>query len=381
MTGPVSVAQARARAAKTVERGQREWASCGDDPPAVLGIPLRPPTERSALADARAVSDWAASWRSVSGDGVQLTWTQRNWPSAGRQEVPERLSLHGADAIARFAGREALRGWMLLRDRAVELRDRFGDAPDVVRELQRRGGAIARLADADFELLLDVLAWLTSHPSSGYRLRQVPIPGMHTKWLGSHRALVESLFAAITGEAGLGLVPSPDTLRIRILDPCARIGGLSDITAPIDELAASPLSPRTVIVCENLESVLALPDWGGVIAVHGGGYAVPIHRLPWVRTARVLYWGDLDADGFAILNRLRSHGIDATSVLMDESTLLAYCDLWVPDPNPTSVRSLPHLTSEEQATVQRLADEHGVRLEQERLPWPMVLNRLRAAIG
>ncbi|MFT4258336.1 Wadjet anti-phage system protein JetD domain-containing protein [Microbacterium sp.] len=376
---PVTVTEARTRAAKAVASGRREWAASIDHDEVVLGIPLKPPTEAGVLADPRAASEWADSWRAVRGAGVQVRWVQKNWPSAGRQELPERLTLHSADAIARFAGREVHDDWVRLRDRVALLRGRFGDSEEFLQAVRSRGGAIDRLTDADFTLLLDVLEWLREHPSSGYRLRQVPIPGMHTKWLGGHRALVESLYAAITGAHDLGLVPPPETLRIRILDPAARPGGLTDISAPADELAALPLEPRVVIVCENLESVLALPEWPGAVAVHGAGYAVPIHRLPWAVSSRVLYWGDLDADGFAILHRLRSNGVDAVSVLMDEGTLLAYRELWVADPNGVKNRTLPMLDALEQAALQRIAAEGGVRLEQERLPWPTALDALREA--
>ncbi|MEV8220169.1 Wadjet anti-phage system protein JetD domain-containing protein [Microbacterium sp. NPDC077391] len=375
---PVTVTEARARAARAVEKGRREWAARGGAAVA-LDIPLKPPTEREVLADPRAASEWAASWRSVQGADLQIGWATKNWPSAGRQELPERLSLHTTDALARFAGAVVYRDWARIRDRAGELRERFGDGEEIVGAIQRRGGAIDRQTDLDFTLLLEVLTWLRRHPSSGYRLRQVPIPGMHTKWLGTHRALVEAMYSAITGEQDLGLVPSPETLRIRFLDPDDRPGGLSDVTAPIHELAALPINPAIVIVCENLESVLALPDWSVAVAVHGGGYAVPIHRLPWALSSRVLYWGDLDADGFAILHRLRSNGVDALSVLMDEATLLAHRELWVPDPNGAAVRVLPALTPSEQATLDRIRSEGGVRLEQERLPWPMALEALRVA--
>lgn len=375
---PLTVEEARARAAKTVEKHRREWAARGEED-VVLEIPLRPPTERDVLADPRAASEWAASWRAVGGDDMRVSWVVRNWPSVGRQELPERLSFSRVDAVARFAGRDAYRDWARMRDRASDLRRRFGNSEALVSAIQRRGGAIDRQSEADFTLLLDVVTWLRVNPSSGYRLRQVPIPGMHTKWLGTHRTLVESLYAAITGETDLGLVAPPERLRIRILDSVSRPAGLSDITAPIDELASLPLEPSVVIVCENLESVLALPDWPRAVAVHGGGYAVPIHRLTWALSARVIYWGDLDADGFAILHRLRANGVDAVSVLMDERTLLAHRDLWVPDPNGVSARALPTLTADEQAALNRIVAEGGVRLEQERLHWPTALDALRAA--
>jgi hypothetical protein len=49
---------------------------------------------------------------------------------------------------------------------------------------------IVDLDDADFEILLDATTWFTENPRSGLTIRQVPVPGMHTKWLARHRGLV-----------------------------------------------------------------------------------------------------------------------------------------------------------------------------------------------
>lgn len=49
--------------------------------------------------------------------------------------------------------------------------------------------------------------------------------------------------------------------------------------------------------------------------------------------APVVYWGDLDSDGFAILHRLPTHLPEVASVLMDVETLIDHRDLWVPDPH------------------------------------------------
>lgn len=386
MATPVTVDQARARAAKNVEREQRRWAPLSEGDVAAVGfeLPLHPPSEREALKDPRAASDWADSWRGVAeGDGapgIAISWVERHWPSLGRQRLPARLTVTGAEAVAGFAGRNFLAQWRTLRQRAQILLAAFGESEPLGAAIQRHGTTIERLTAADFSLLVEVVTWLRKHPVSGYRLRQVPIPGMHTKWLGSRRALVEALHTAVTGEESLGLLPSPETLRARFLDPELRPGGLIDVAAPIAELDALTIQPTTVIVCENLESVLALPDLDGTVAIHGAGYAIPTHRIGWATRARVLYWGDLDADGFAILNRLRANGIDARSVLMDRDTLLGYRGLWVPDPNGVRPRELPHLTASEQQTLDIIADEGGVRLEQERLPWPLVLAALAAEI-
>lgn len=43
------------------------------------------------------------------------------------------------------------------------------------------------------------------------------------------------------------------------------------------------------------------------------------------------------------------------------------------------MRVLPTLTTSEQATLDRISSEGGVRLEQERLHWPTALDALHAA--
>lgn len=385
--GPVLVAEARARAARRVERDQRGWAAIGDDG-ATLDIALHPPTERDALADQAAAIAWVEAWRDVHDaafDGITITWAERAWASLGRQRVPVRCAVVGADAIAAFAGPRVAREWRRLRDRASLIVERFAPSPPLSLALRAHGGTLQRLDETDFDILIGVLEWLVQHPASGYRVRQLPIEGVHSKWLGAHRSLIESLHAAITGRGSLGLLPPPGLMRMRVLDPTLRPGGLCDITAPIEELARLPLRPRIVYVFENLESVVAMPEIVGAVVVHGSGYAVGrLREIPWLRTAAVVYWGDLDADGFAILNALRSHVDGVVSVLMDEATLLAYRRLWVADPGSaagiSATRELPHLTASERAALTRIAAEGGVRLEQERIPWPAALVALLATV-
>ena len=120
-------------------------------------------------------------------------------------------------------------------------------------------------------------------------------------------------------------------------------------------------APSAALVYENRESVLAMPPRPGAVA-----------RLPWVRRFPVLYRGDLDSHGFAILHRLRSLHPDVRSVLMDETTLLARRDLWVPEPAPTR-GDFPTLTDSERSALHRIRAEGDVRLEQERIPWEVVL--------
>lgn len=380
----VTVPEARERAGKVVERDQRQWAATGGDD-ARLDIVLHPPTEREAQAYLEGAIAWTHSWRVVGSSEpvAQVAWTERQWPSVGRQAVPERCVLVGADAIAQFAGASAARSWRTLRERAARLREAFTGrlvtAERLAAPIRTHARTLLGLAENDFATLIDVVSWLADNPSSGSRIRQLPIRGIDTKWLERHRAVVEALHAAVTRAESLGLVAAPPLVRMRVLDPALRPGGLCDITAPVEQLAKLDVAPSVVFVFENLETVLAMPDLPGAIVVHGAGYAARLlNRIPWIQAGRVIYWGDLDSDGFAILHALRSGCANVSSILMDEATLYSYKDLWVPETKAAG-GVYAHLTDSEQSTLAAIRTEGNVRLEQERVEWRHALATLTAA--
>lgn len=365
-----------------MKRGMREWAASPDVVP-VLDIPLQPPTERDVLADVDATIRWIDSWRSAeSALPVTVTWGRKQWARVGAQAIPERVRVEGAEQLALVAG--ASPEWEVMRSRCADLRAALvplsSSTESVVGALQSHAGTIAALPAWDFTVLAGVVRWLAENPVSGRRVRELPIRGIDTKWLGRHRGLVEGLVRAVTGRDTLGLTAAPRTVRVRALDATLSIGGLADVTAPVGELASLPMPARIVLITENLETLLALPNLPGVVAVHGSGYAVDrIAELPWATSSRVLYWGDLDSHGFAILNRARAAGLDMESVLMDAATLDTHRDLWVREPQPF-VGELARLSAGETAAFAMLAAEAYPRLEQERIPWAYALDALRIAL-
>jgi hypothetical protein len=375
VTVPVSVADLRTRAKKLFDRDARVWAAAGAHD-AVLEMPLHPPTEREALENLETTRAWVETWRRVDKHAdLELAWAIRNWSRLGSQTVPERATVRGADAIARIAGESA--AWNLLVQRLDALRKVAGHSDEVLETLRSQGRTIALLDPADFDRLVDVLAWLRENPASGRRIRELPVRGVHSKWIEARRGLVEALHKAGTGAAGLGLREPTPLVRMRVLDPTLSLAGLTDVSGPVDDLADLPIHAERVYVFENLATVLAMPYTSGAIAVHGGGHRVNlVARLPWAQ--RVTYWGDLDSHGFAILHQLRANGVEATSVLMDTDTLLAHQDLWGDDPEP-NIGLLNLLTPGETATLQLLSARGNVRLEQERIPWEYALAKL--AVG
>ena len=147
------------------------------------------------------------------------------------------------------------------------------------------------------------------------------------------------------------------------------------MTVRTDELARSPLTARRIFAVENEITYLAFPDVADSAIIFGSGYAAAaLAPLTWLGDRELVYWGDLDTHGFAILNVLRAYFRGATSMLMDRRTLFDHEGQWVTEPSQ-SVGVLEHLTDAEQRLYADLVDHtfgSSVRLEQERIRFSAV---------
>lgn len=356
-----------------------------------LVVSLGVPTEKDIAEDASAVRAWAASWQSQAGPG-EVLFEERQFARFGRHRLPSRLSFESASVVATAVGQS--RRWGTARERYLRISSRW---PVLTQSnaLASRFDVLADYSTEDFERLVSLLAWLTANPASGLYLRQLPVEGLDTKWLEKRTGLVAGLLRAIRGigdEGGdfhtLGGLKKPaHRVRIRLLCPLLRslVGGLGDIEAPVGELGRLPISPAAVVIVENLETGLAVPDIANTVLIMKLGNAVSaLGALPWLQRTDVVYWGDIDSHGFAILDRARKAVPQIRSVLMDEATLFAHRPLWVQEPVLCANFSVSALTQEEQSVYEHLRTGtwgDRVRLEQERLEWASSLATLIDAVG
>ena len=157
--------------------------------------------------------------------------------------------------------------------------------------------------------------------------------------------------------------------------------------------------PRVVLVVENRDSRLWFPPVKNTIVVEGGGKAAAslLANVPWIRAAdHVVYWGDIDADGYTILDKFRAalaepapDGAPAkpvTSILMDATDLHRYSQHGVNHdkadrPIKPSSATLPHLTESETTAYDTVATAGPTpfrRIEQEAIPLTHAATRLLA---
>ncbi len=220
----------------------------------------------------------------------------------------------------------------------------------------------------------------------------VPVPGMHTKWLARHRGMVlaclgtptdSSESTESTGDAdpvdipaddldALGLRPLPREISVILADPVLRaaVGGLRQISAPVDELAGLQIRPDAILIVENKEPALAWSDTAGLVVIHSlGNHLDVLSRLPWIRHDHCWYWGDLDRHGFTLLSRARSMISRLRSLLMASGAIEAYRPLGVEEDLDRYDQPDSTLTLAEASALAALELTGGkyLRIEQERI--------------
>ena len=348
-----------------------------------------------------------------------LVWSERRWQTLGTQSVPEKLIIASVKDTAAWIGEDAR--WSRAADRFKLLVQRWSAVGSeagsaLIDILPRHFNILADYNDGDFNSLCEILSWICANPNSNLYIRQIPVAGIDSKWLEPRKSLVAELIAGMKGVVSdsdtsieqeipgrdfyniCGLKSLPQLIRIRILDPKLRkmFGGLGDISAPLEEIAGHDFTPATlstdtkndmstplltVFIEKNIQTALAFDDLENSIALFGLGYGVDVlGKFPWLGQARCIYWGDIDAHGFAILNRARSYLPKLESILMDEAALLNHRQLLVTEKDQATSAELPNLTADEQKFYQALKSNalgQSVRLEQERIRWDYAWNILQ----
>ena len=253
---------------------------------------------------------------------------------------------------------------------------------------------------ADWPRLLAVVAWLARHPRPGIYLRQVDLPGVHSKFIEAHRSVLAELLdlalpaeAVNTSKTGVGqfaarygFLEKPTRIRFRVLDPALQVvpgSAYPDVSLDADSFSHLKLPVKRVFITENETNFLAFPQINDAIVIFGAGYGWDaLARTQWLAHSSIHYWGDIDTHGFGILDQLRGYFDHVDSFLMDRATLDAHAAVWGYEDKPLRV-DLHRLTPDESALYDDLRDKRiraGLRLEQEHIGFQWLAHRLQALL-
>ncbi|WP_242888752.1 Wadjet anti-phage system protein JetD domain-containing protein [Actinomadura litoris] len=366
---------------------EKNWpeAVCGD--PITFSVPLRPNVSSgtAAIGFGSKWTDWRMSWHdfAVRHPAVEIVRkplsiqkVEHDYPATLEADLDTAAALLPAPPVDLARARALLSS---LRAAGATL------TPSTLR-------AVYNLEPADTEVLLNAVTWLRSHPDlSAWTARQLPIPGMHTKWLKTHGTLLHKVTGRNVREEAR---PRLAVFHLTYVDPDHLASGRRRhdawTTGDTHELA---YRPRRVLVVENRDCRLWFPPLPDTIVVEGGGKAAAslLADVPWIRAAdHIVYWGDMDADGYAILDEFRAALAKGTppkpvpSILMDDTDLHRYADQGVNHdksgrPLGPSGTNLTHLTEAEQAAyafVTTGGRPSFRRIEQEVIPLTDAASRL-----
>ena len=356
---------------------------------APLKVPLKGPTSSELSERFSDVRQWIGKLAG-SENHYRIEWRQVNHRIIGSNEIPAEIWIDTLDDALALIHKESEAE--LFSD-LLALTDQ--QQPELLPWLSKRPLRALELF-AEWPRFLSLIAWLQQHPRPGIYLRQIDLPGIHTKWIEGLRGVLIELFdlaldpeqidSRFTGVAGFcrryGFLDKPSAVRFRLLDPSIPVLPVEsdqDLTVTADVFARLNLPVRTVFMTENEINFLAFPAIPGALVIFGAGYGFDaIKDARWLHDRAFYYWGDLDTHGFAILNQLRGLFPHVQSFLMDEQTLLAHRSLWGREDRPET-RPLTRLTDEENNVYDQLRQNlrgEQVRLEQERIGFGYVRQAL-----
>ena len=343
-------------------------------------LTLKGPDSRELSDSFTEVRDWIARLSSAAKQ-YRIIWRSVNHPILGPNIIPDKIWIDTLDdALGLIGKRQEARQFA---DMVTLTRD---GQPTLLPWLAKRPLRALELAE-EWPRILSIVAWRLKHPRPSIYLRQIDLPGVHSKFIEGHRGVLGELFdlvlppeeidATATGAGGFcrryGFQDKPLRVRFRILDPTLAVFMTEsdhDITVTQATFARLELPVTRVFITENEINFLAFPEVPEAMVIFGAGYGFEnLASVEWLRNRVIHYWGDIDTHGFAILNQLRKFFPHVVSLLMDRETLMEHQALWGVEPSPET-GALIRLTAEESALYDQLRrNELGdqIRLEQERI--------------
>lgn len=348
-----------------------------------LDIPFGKPSGRELLNEfakiGKSLHELQASAKATLGYGYRIDFEPVAHRQLGEQHLPSRIYFETEQDFLRFIGK--LREATQFKQLAQQTFERHPALAEVLHNKPR--WMLDNLAV--WNKLLSVAAWLIAHPRPDIFIRQIDLPDIDSKFIEQHKTQLTVLLDALlppstiereakSFERRYGLRFDQHLIRFRLLDPSIAVASLTDLTLPLEDFCRLELPLEYVFITENKVNGLAFPAFPGSMVIFSLGYGVgSLAEASWLKTKRIIYWGDLDTHGFAILSRLRETFPHVESMLMDSTTLTANRALCVTEVSP--VKEIPNfLTDAEHATFNALLSPDGIalRLEQERIPFGQI---------
>lgn len=313
------------------------------------------------------------------GFGYTLEFQKVKTKYLGTQDLPTIIYFDTEQDLLKYLGKEKeVELFKMNSDKIIstfpELKDWVIQNPSKILQNQNK-----------WESILKVCSFFKQNPKPNLYVRELPV-NVHTKFVERNQAVIKDILDVLIPEfvniqerhfeKRFNLKFSESLVRFKVLDKEISnnfFSGLDDIAIPISQFEKLNLPLEKVIVVENkttLYTTLTLPRMIKAIAIFGSGYSVyNLKNVNWFTNLELLYWGDIDVQGFEILSQFRSYFPQTKSVLMDKITFEKFFenDLGT----STNITTKLNLADSEQE-LYTILKVNNWRLEQEKIPFDYV---------
>jgi hypothetical protein len=263
--------------------------------------------------------------------GWTIEWEEWVSKKLGRQQWPAVITVNTADDFLfllkkekeALAFNEQLK--LLLQWRPA-IKDWLANKPALVLDLSSSWPGICAVVD-----------YLLNHDVSHHYLRSIPVP-VHTKFIEQHKKVIHAILHYLNNEKfplpdtdleeALGLNRKPFLFPVRWLDNNLALrytAGINPLAVSGQYLQQQAWSIERVILVENTTNLYLFPSIPNTLVICSHGKALHLLKeIPFLQNTELYYWGDLDEDGFAMLNAIRSYYDHITSLFMDDVTITCH---------------------------------------------------------
>lgn len=319
--------------------------------------------------------------KEVKGYGYTICWKTVKTKMLGTQGLPSKIKFETAEDFERFL--QKVKEVDVFRKNVAQINGKF---PELQCWIEKYPLKVIDNSEY-WSDILKVLDYFSKTPQPQLYIRELPIE-VHTKFIEQHKTVIGELLDIVIKEKintnekefekRYNLRCDEPLVRMRILDGTLSaefFSGLDDITIPVSKFLRLQIPISKAYIVENKVNFLTFPLVANSIVIWGKGYGIAsIKESELLKSSELIYWGDLDAQGFEILSQFRSYFAQVKSLLMDKTTFDKYFENDLGTPSKVNVEL--NLTTEEKNLYQYIK-ANNYRLEQEKIPQSYVIEHLK----
>ncbi|HEX5154672.1 MAG TPA: Wadjet anti-phage system protein JetD domain-containing protein [Parafilimonas sp.] len=300
--------------------------------------------------------------------GYTLLATEKQFDKIGKQLVPEKILIDSIEDYLQLTGKE--KEYNIFSKNLLLIQNELPQLTEWI-----KANPVKLIEHNTWVDTLKVCKYFLQHPKPNLYIRQLPID-VHTKYINENKGVITSLLNYLIPydlnheekdfEKRFNLLSKEQLIRIRFLDVAkSPLQNVTDISFTERELKHYNFTIDNVFIAENLMNFLTLPLLKNTIAIwSGGGFNISyLKNIEWLKAKQFFYWGDIDAQGFQILNQCRNYFSNTKAVMMDMATLIRFPQ---GEGKPANNQKLQFL-SEDELSLYNYLREKNIRLEQEKI--------------